>query len=53
MLFLYNCLSPILQGEYAREAIQEAMDAYMDLTCISFEERTDQADYVRFFSGDG
>ena len=29
------------------------MDAYMEQTCITFEERTTQEDYVRFFSGDG
>ena len=44
---------PSFTGEYAREAILEAMDAYMEQTCITFEERTTQEDYVRFFSGDG
>lgn len=40
-------------GDNAIEAIEDAMDAYEDQTCISFQERTNQEDYVRFFSGNG
>ena len=29
------------------------MDAYEDQTCISFQKRTNQEDYIRFFSGNG
>lgn len=29
------------------------MDTYVEQTCITFEERTNQEDYVRFFSGEG
>lgn len=37
----------------ATNAIQDAMDAYMEQTCITFEERTNQQDYVRFYRGNG
>ncbi len=34
-------------------AIRSAMDTYESQTCISFIERTNEEDYVRFFSGQG
>lgn len=40
-------------GDSAIDAIEAAMNAYEEQTCISFQERTNQEDYVRFFSGNG
>lgn len=48
LLFLYPTA-----GDRAIEAIQDAMDVYEVQTCISFQERSNQEDYVRFFSGNG
>ena len=43
-------LAPIDQ---ARSAIQAAMDDYTTHTCIRFQQRTNQDDYVRFIQGSG
>ena len=40
-------------GSSARSAILTAMESYQSETCITFAERNDEEDYVRFFSGEG
>ncbi len=40
-------------GSSAVNAIRMAMEAYETETCISFVERTNEADYVSFFAGQG
>ena len=40
-------------GTQARTAIQDAIDEYKARTCVNFVQRTTQADYVRFFRGNG
>lgn len=40
-------------GDTARSAINAAMQEYMDETCITFMERTNQNDYINFFVGSG
>ena len=44
---------PTCIGEDARTAIDQAMETYSSQTCISFQERQNEEDYVRFFAGNG
>ncbi len=37
----------------AINGIRDAMNDYTRMTCISFVQRTNQRDYVRFFPGNG
>ena len=40
-------------GEDAVNAITSAMDAYTNQTCIRFQQRQNEEDYVRFYTGNG
>ena len=37
----------------ALSAINEAMTKYQESTCIRFQERRNEEDYVKFFEGNG
>ena len=43
----------VLIGSSALNAISLAMGAYESMTCVSFQQRTNEEDYVQFFEGDG
>lgn len=42
-----------LLADRARSAIQSAISAYTQQTCIRFVPRTNERDYARFFAGNG
>ena len=50
---MIQCIVLSHAGNDAINAIQDAMKVYREQTCITFQERTTQDDYVRFFSGNG
>ena len=51
--FVWLYFPHTITGNSAISAIQEAMDRYTEQTCITFEARSDEEDYVRFYSGNG
>ena len=51
---IFLSLAPYIPTDQnALDAIYSAMEAYNSQTCISFQEKQNEEDYVRFFSGNG